>query len=400
MPSAAAADPFELLKRLTETPGVPGREERIRELVLAETEGLWDETRTDALGSLICLKRATRRDPARCRSDGEPLRVMLACHMDEIGFYVRYIDDSGFVRVQNVGGFDTRNLFARRVVVHGREDLPGVLNPTGKPIHLASEEDKKRIPQISDFYIDLFRPKAEIVKCVEVGDPVTLWQTTEVIGEAVCGKAMDNRVALWVGINAIRQVLGAPGQQSAGDGRSAARGRSRRSARAVASRQAGRAPARRPAAGPGSAYDIYFVASTQEEVGLRGATAAAYGIEPDIGIAVDTTLCCDTPGTSKEDVITEFGKGVAIKVMDGAAISHRGLFDEFIALAQRKRIAHQREILPRGGTDAGALQKARAGTRTITLSVPTRYIHTEVEAIHKRDAQAAVSLLAAWLGTR
>jgi endoglucanase len=257
----------------------------------------------------------------------------------------------------------------------------GVLNPVGKPIHLATEEDKKKIPQINEFCVDLFLPKAEVARQVEIGDPVTLAQTTVFIGDAVCGKAMDNRIALWVGINAIRKAYGLGYLPDEGEGKRPARGRS--------------AGAKR---GAGSPYDIYFVACVQEEVGLRGSQTAAFGVEPDVGIAIDTTLCCDTPGISKDDAVTEFGAGVAIKVMDGASISHRGLFDEFVALAKRRRIAHQRELLPRGGTDAGSLQRARSGAQTITLSVPTRYIHTITEAIHRKDATAAVDLLAAWLG--
>lgn len=363
---------FELLKRLTEACGVPGREERIRELVLGETEGLWDDTRVDAMGNLICRKRATR--PAKVkRADGGPLRVMLACHMDEIGFYVRYIDDEGHLRVQNAGGFDTRNLFARRVMVQGKRDLLGVMNPAGRPIHLATEEEKKKIPEIKDFSVDLFMPRKEVEKLVEVGDPVVPVQTTEMLGDAICGKAMDNRVALWVGINAVRQAYGEP----------------------LGGERRGKAAAKRSAAG--SPYDIYFVACVQEEVGLRGATTAAYSVDPDVGIAIDTTLCCDTPGITKDDAVTFFGKGVGIKVMDGASISHRGLFEEFVAAARKHRIPHQLEVLPRGGTDAGALQRTRGGTKAITLSVPTRYIHTVTEAVHKADARAAVDLLAAWL---
>lgn len=361
---------FEFLKRLTEAAGVSGREERIREMILAETAGLWDETRVDNMGNLICLKRA-RVKPAKSRGgksargatgdaaqvEGDrPQRVMLACHMDEIGFYVRFIEESGHIRVINVGGFDTRNLFARRVLIQGRKDLIGVMNPAGKPIHLASEDEKKKIPEVKEFSVDLFMPKSKVEKLVEVGDPVSLIQNTEMIGDAICGKSMDNRIALWTGINAIRKV------------------------------------------GDKSKYDIYFVACVQEEVGLRGAGTAAFSVDPDIGIAIDTTLCCDTPGISRDDAVTVFGDGVGIKVLDGASISHRGLFEEFVSIARSRKIKHQLEVLPRGGTDAGALQRARGGTRAITLSVPTRYIHTITEAIHKNDAKATVDLLAAWLG--
>lgn len=358
---------FELLRRLTETPGVSGREERVREVVLEETRGLWDETRVDDMGNLICLKRATRapRKPRGRGSAGDadkPRKVMLACHMDQIGFYVRYIDENGHLRLNNVGGFDPRNLFARKVLVQGRRELLGVMNPSGRPIHLATDEEKKKIPEIKDFYVDVFMPRKQVEKLVEVGDPVTMVQSTEIIGEAICGQAMDNRVALFVGINAVRKAFGENGRKAAG-----------------------------------SPYDVYFVACTQEEVGLRGAYNAAYAVDPDIGIAIDVTLACDTPGISRDDAVTEFGKGAAIKVMDGASISHRGLVDEFVAAARKAKIPHQLEILPRGGTDAGAIQRSRGGNRTITLSVPTRYIHTVTEAVHKDDLRAAVNLLAAWL---
>lgn len=352
---------FELLRKLTEAPGVSGREERIREMILSETQGLWDETRVDAMGNLICLKRAAARPAARrgraSEANGRPQRVMLSCHMDEIGFYVRHIDDAGRLRVINAGGFDTRNLFARNVLVQGKRDVVGVMNPVGKPVHIASDEERKKIPDVREFFVDLFLPPAQVSKLVDIGDPVTLIQQTRMVGDVITGKSMDNRVSLWVGIQAVRK------------------------------------------AAAGLRYDTYFVASVQEEVGLRGATTAAFGVDPDVGVAIDVTLACDTPGIEKDDAVTELGKGVAIKVMDSSSISHRGLFDEFIDVARKKKIPHQREVLMRGGTDAGALQRTRAGTRAITISIPTRYIHTVTESLHKKDARAAVDLLAAWLST-
>src|SRR3954447_7641358 len=140
-----------LLKTLSEAPGVPGREERVRAILQRETEGLFDEVTTDPMGSLIATKRAKPAD------GGKPRRVLLACHIDEIGFYVRHVDDKGFVRIHNVGGFDTKNLQARRVLVQAsgeaqgtsrkQEDLVGLLNPTGRPLHIAKDEDKKKIPE-------------------------------------------------------------------------------------------------------------------------------------------------------------------------------------------------------------------------------------------------------------
>jgi len=338
------------LKKLTETPGVPGREERVRALIQRETKGLFDESRVDAMGNLIC-----RRKPGRRPSRRAAAKVLIACHIDEIGFYVTYVDDQGRLRLQNVGGFDTRNLFARRVLVQGRKDLLGVLNPAGRPIHIATDEEKKKVYKVSEFFVDLFMPKKEVDKLVRVGDPVTLVQPLEEIGEVYTGKCLDNRIATWVAVNAIRKVGGR------------------------------------------SAYDIFYAATVQEEVGLRGAGPTAFGIEPEVGIAVDTTLCCDTPGIDKAESVTEFGKGVALKVMDAGSISHRGLLDEFTALARRKRIPYQLEVLPLGATDAASIQRAGAGRRAITISVPTRYVHTVTEAVHKKDLKAAVNLLAAWL---
>jgi endoglucanase len=336
------------LKKLTETPGVPGREERVRELIVRETKGLFDETRVDPMGNLVC-----RMKPARGNSRAK--KVMIACHIDEIGFYVRFIDDAGMLRVINVGGFDTRNLFARRVLVQGKKDLIGVMNPVGRPIHVATEEEKKKIPRIQELFVDLFLPKEEVEKLVRVGDPVTLIQPLEEIGDVYSGKCMDNRVASWVAINALRKVA------------------------------------------KKNTYDIYYAATVQEEVGCRGAGVSAFGIEPDIGIAIDTTLACDTPGIEKSDAITELGKGVAVKVMDSGSISDRSLVEEFIALAEKKKIPHQLEILPLGSTDASSMQRAGIGRRAITLSIPTRYIHTVTETSHKKDMAAAVDLLAAWL---
>jgi putative aminopeptidase FrvX len=340
---------MKFLKKLSETSGVPGREERVRDLIKNEVKGLFDEIRTDPMGNMICRKRPGRR------SGKTAVKVLIACHIDEIGFYVRHIDDNGFLRVQNVGGFDTRNLFARRVLVQGRKDLVGVLNPAGRPIHIATDEEKKKTYTVGEFFVDLFLPKDEVEKQVRIGDPVTLIQTFEEVGDVVTGKCLDNRAATWVAINAIRKV------------------------------------------GNKSPYEIYYAATVQEEVGCRGAGPTAFGIEPDIGIALDTTLCCDTPGIEKNDSITAFGKGVALKIMDGRSISHRGLLDEFVAVATKKKIPYQLEVLPLGGTDAGNIQQAGTGRKTITLSLPTRYIHTITEAEHKKDLQAAIDLLAAWL---
>jgi endoglucanase len=356
LPRRIAIVPFimnlALLKQLSEAPGVPGREERVRDILKKEFESLFDDVTTDPLGSLIGRKRAAGAgDGAR--------KVLLACHIDEIGFYVKHVSDKGgFVRIHNVGGFDTRNLFARRVRIQASsgEDLIGLMNPEGRPIHLAREEDKKKVPEMHEFFVDLCLP-ADVVKAkVRIGDPVTLVQEFSEIGDCVSGKSLDNRVAAFVAIEAMRKTKNIK-------------------------------------------YDLTLAATVQEEVGLRGAGPAAYTAEPDIAIAIDTTLCVDTPGVPEEERTTKQHDGVAITVMDGSLIADRVLVDEFEAVAKQRDIPHQLSILTRGGTDAGAMQRIRGGYRAMTLSVPTRYIHTVTETVSKKDLQSAIDLLAAWLET-
>src|SRR5688500_11873671 len=188
-----------LLKTLSEAPGVPGREERVRAILERECANLFDTVTTDPMGSLIATKRS--------RAPGAK-RVLPACHIDEIGFYVRHVDDKGFLRVHNVGGFDTKNLSSRRVLVQAGSggDMVGLMNPTGRPIHIAREEDKKKIPEVSDFLVDLCLPPEEVKKRVRIGDPVTLVQVFSEIGDCVSGKCLDNRVAAFVAVEAVRKA--------------------------------------------------------------------------------------------------------------------------------------------------------------------------------------------------
>lgn len=341
---------LDLLRRLSEIDGVPGREEHARDLVRAEIQGLADEVREDALGNLIALKRGSA-------PEGERQKIMLSAHLDEIGFMVKFIDDQGYLRLQNLGGFDTRNLFARNVKVWtGEGECPGILTPGGRPVHLASPEDRKKVPELREFFVDLGLGAEEVKRRVRVGDSVTLDQTFREVGDLLTGKALDDRASVFVQIEALRALQGAPPK-----------------------------------------HDVYAVFSTQEEVGLRGALVAAYSVEPDLGVALDVTLAVDTPGVSPDEAVCRAGEGVGIKLFDGSMISTRFLVDEFVALAETNNIPYQLEVLPLGGTDAGAIQRSRGGVPSITLSLPTRYIHTIVESVHKKDLRATLDLLVAYL---
>lgn len=341
------------LKQLCDTPGVPGREERIRKLVADYSKGWWDESYEDPMGNFIGFVKAAKKPGAKQKEKS----VAISCHLDQIGFYVRYVDDEGFLRVQHAGGFDTRNLFARRVLVMtgSGKDLTGIMNPGTKPVHVASAEERKKIPEVGEFIIDLCLPKDEVKKLVRPGDPVVLEQGTVELGDYVCGQAMDNRISPFVALNAIKAAKGQ------------------------------------------NTYDIWFIGAAQEEVGLRGAQVAAQNIDAEVGIGIDVTLAVDTPGVDKADAITRLGEGVGIKIMDSSMISNRSLFEDFVSLAERKKIKYQYEVLPLGGTDGAALQRFGRSRRAITLSVPCRYVHTVVETVHKNDLQASIDILAAWL---
>ena len=350
---------YELLKRLSETPGVPSREEHIRRVVVEAARPLVDDVRTDALGNAVLFKRG------EAGGDRAP-RVMVAAHMDEIGFLVRHVDKHGFLRLQPVGGFDPRTLVAQRVIVHasgGAADAPaapaaralrGVLMLAGgKPPHLMAGQEPKS-PKLADLFVDVGLTGDEAGSLVEVGDMVTLDRTLERAGGNVIGKALDDRAGVYVMLAALRAL----GRHQA---------------------------------------DVLAVATVQEEVGLRGATTAAFGLEPDVGVALDGTLAVDIPGTEEQEAITRLGKGVGIKVMDSSSISDPRLVAQMREIARREGIPFQMEILPRGGTDAGALQRARAGIPAITLSVPLRYVHTVNEMASEADVDAAVTLLTRYL---
>lgn len=344
---------IDLLKRLCETPGVPGREERVRDLIKGEVEGLFDEIETDAMGSLIC-----RRKPRAKGTDATPQKVMLLCHMDEIGFYVSHIDDKGFLWLNNAGGFDPRNLFSRRVlVVTDGGDLKGVMNPGGRPIHISSQDERGKVPEVKEFFVDIGLDGESAKQRVRIGDYVVMDEPLIEIGDKVVSKALDNRVACWLGIESIRKLdqLG------------------------------------------GHACEIVVAFTVQEEVGLRGARTSAFRVLPDIGIGIDVTLACDTPGVPEAERVTVHGKGFALHVKDASFISDHALIRQFEEIASSHEIPCQRSILAAGGQDGAAAQQSAAGARAVGITVGTRYIHTVTEMVDKRDLAAARDVLAHYL---
>lgn len=355
---------IDLLKRLCEVPGIPGREERVRALIEKEIKGLFDEVTTDPMGSLIC-RRGPRGGGGKKggKSSGKaPTKVMLLCHMDEIGFYVSHVDSKGWIWVSPAGGFDARNLFSRRVLVcTDNADYKGVMNPGGRPIHISSPEERTKVPEVKQFFVDIGLPPEKVKKLINVGDFIVMDEPclTEV-GNKVVSKALDNRVACWLGIESIRKL---------------------------------------DKSGDAHACEVFVAFTTQEEVGLRGARTSAYAIKPDIGLGLDVTLACDTPGVPEEEAVTTHGKGFGLHVKDSSFISDHALVKEIEAVAKKHKIPYQRTILAAGGQDGAAAQQAAAGARAVGIVVGTRYIHTVTEMIDKTDLGAARDVIAAYVPT-
>ncbi|MEO0776943.1 MAG: M42 family metallopeptidase [Bacteroidota bacterium] len=331
---------FELLSRICKTPGTSGFEQRIRELVLQEVAELADEVSTDAMGNVIAIKRG--------QSDQ---RVMVAAHMDEIGFIVTHIDDDGFIRFSTLGGFDPKTLTAQRVIVHGSEDIIGVMGC--KPIHMMKPDERSKAYPLEDYFIDTGMPRDEVVKIVGLGDPITRERELIEMGHCVNGKSLDNRVSVFILIETLRELKDQD-----------------------------------------LPHDLYAVFTVQEEVGIRGAISAAHHINPDFGFGLDVTIAYDVPNAQSHEYVTRLGHGTAIKVMDGSTICDYRMVRYLKEVAERHQIQWQAEILAKGGTDTAGIQRyGKSGAIAGAVSIPLRNMHQSIEMAHKGDIQHSIDLL-------
>ncbi|MQX38093.1 M42 family metallopeptidase [Roseospira navarrensis] len=344
-----------LLETLVSTPGVPGREDRIRAVIRAEVErrGLVDDLRVDALGSLIGVRHPRPRGtPA---SDAKT--VLAAAHMDTIGFLVAHVSDAGMLRLHPVGAFDPRTLVAQRVTVCTEQgaDLPGLLMLEGPPLHTAPEESLSTLPKLSALYVDTGLPGPAAREAIRPGDMVVLAAPFRDLGAAVAGPGLDNRVGCWALIEAMSRL---------------------------------------------EHHDatIQAVWSSQEELGSRGVEPVSFGIAADIGICCDTSVCADVPGVSEEQHITTQGRGVALQVADSSTLADMGLVRQAERLARTRDIPCQRSLMLGGGQDGAMIQRSREGVRTLVMSGPVRHMHTANEMAHKTDLDAYRRLLGAVLG--
>jgi endoglucanase len=331
---------IELLREVCSIPGAPGFENRIREFVLQKISFLVDKISVDNMGNIVAIKRGSTSK-----------KVMAAAHMDEIGFIVTYITEEGYIKFHPLGGFDPKTLTAQRVILHGRDDVIGVMG--SKPIHLMTPEEKNKAPEISDYFIDVGMKKSDVEKLIAIGDSITRERGLIEMGDCVNCKSLDNRVSVFILIEALVKL------------------------------QKKKIP-----------YDFYAVFTVQEEVGIRGAQVAALSINPDFGICIDTTIAFDTPGAMDHEKITSLGSGTGIKIMDSRTICDQRMIEFMKRTAEAHAIKWQPEILTRGGTDTMGIQQFTAGGSIAgAISVPTRHIHQVIETCNKNDIENSIDLL-------
>ena len=341
IPSRPSSAHLRLLKNLSEAIGVSGAERDVREIVREHVEPLADEIQTDAMGNLL----VTRKGPGRRR-----LRVMLAAHMDEVGFIVVSVGSEGQLKFDRVGGLDARQLLGKPVWV-GKDRLPGVIG--GKPIHLATRDELKQTVKVESMAIDIGVSKKETAEGkVKIGTVATFATPFHRIRGTVRGKALDDRL----GVTILAELL------------------------------------EHPPAG----IELQAAFTVQEEVGLRGARIAAHALQPDVAIALDCTPARDLPtwdGEENTQYNAKLGLGPAIYAADSRTLAHPGLLRHLIETAEASEIPYQIRQPGGGGTDAGAIHLSREGIPSISVSVPTRYIHTAESLATVSDWRNTVRLV-------
>lgn len=336
---------IDLLRRLISTPGVSGREERIREVVRKEVDDLVDETAVDRLGNLVAHRR------------GKGPKVMLCAHMDTIGFVVQHIDEDGFLRVMRVGGFDPRTLVQQRVLVCGRHEYVGVISPAEKPIHLLAKEERERSPKMDDLFIDLTMPAKDVKANVRVGDQVVLTRETLITGDSLVSPYLDDRLGIYIILQALRRSANAD-------------------------------------------CDIYAMFTVQEETGTRGARTGTFAIDPDIAVVVDTAIGADLPGVDRRgSKVNALGQGLTITIMDTRVISDPRLVDRFRDICEQNDLPYSLEALDCGSTDADGVQIAGRGVPVVSIGPSTRYTHTSNEVANIGDVGVTIDALVRFLET-
>jgi endoglucanase len=334
----------ETLEKLSNACGVAGREEEVRNLMKSFLKPHVDEVKEDKLENVIGIKKGKKNAP----------KVMLAAHMDEIGLLIKTISKEGFLQFTKIGGIDDRILLAKKVIVYTEKGpLHGIIGL--KPPHIQKEEERKRVLSYDELFIDIGAENQEEAKKmgVRIGDPVGFDIKFVKVGKnVVIGKAFDDRIGCAVMVEALKRLKK-------------------------------------------TECTIYAVGTVQEEVGLRGATTAAFGIDPDVGIAIDVTVAGDVPGVKEVEAPVKMRKGPSLTVADYGLITHPKVLRLLIDTAEEIKIPYQLETGLAGSTDAARISLTKEGVPSGTISVPTRYIHGPASLLSLEDAENAVKLTVA-----
>jgi len=334
----------ENLEKLSNACGVTGREEEVRNLMIKMLKPYADKIKVDKLENVIAIKKGKKGAP----------KVMLAAHMDEVGLMVKLISKEGFLQFAKMGGIDDRILLAQKVIVYTEKGvLPGIIG--SKPPHIQKEEERKKIIAYDELFIDIgAESREDAAKMgVKVGDAVGFDAKYAEIGKDVAiGKAFDDRIGCAVMIETMKQL-------------------------------------------EKTECTICAVGTVQEEVGLRGAATAAFGVDPDVAIALDVTVAGDVPGVREFDTTVKMGKGPTLTVTDSGLITHPKVLRLLLDVAEENKIAYQLETGLMGSTDAARISLTRQGVPSGTVSIPTRYIHSPVGMLSLKDAENSAKLAAA-----
>ena len=331
------------LKTLTEINAPAGHEQPIRRALIEELKAKGHHPYIDRMGNVIVVKEGVGPAPRK--------RVMVAAHMDEVGLIVTGHAEGGFLKVTQAGGIDPRVLISKRVKV-GDDNIPGVIGAVA--IHLQSAADRARVMGYRDITVDIgANDKAEAERKAPIGTYISFDTPYVEYGDGyACGKAFDDRVGCWTILRLLEEEL---------------------------------------------PCDLIAAFVSEEEVGCRGATGAAFSQEPDIGIVLEGTTCNDLGDIPEVAQVCKTGEGVAVSFMDGSSIANRELFKKALAVGEKEGIAHQVKASVSGGNDGGVIQRAREGVPVVVLSVPCRYIHSPSTVVKLSDVEAQFELTRALL---
>lgn len=328
-----------LLKRLCTANGISGDEGNIRNIIINEIKSFADEITVDNLGNLIVFKKGKKTSEHK---------LMISAHMDEVGFMVTDITSDGYIKFDEVGGIDRRVIPSKQVVI-GENNLNGVVGL--KPIHLSKGDEATAIPAFSDMYIDVGADsKEQALSVVNYGDSINFVSDFIANDFTITSKALDDRFGCYVLIEMIKSNL---------------------------------------------EYDMYFTFVVQEEVGLRGAKTAAYTVDPEFAIVVETTTAADIPGNDKSKQVCVLGDGAVISVMDRRTIYDKQLIKTAFECAEQINVKAQYKKAVAGGNDAGAIHQSRGGVRTLAVSLPSRYLHAPNCVVSIADCESMLALIPA-----